>query len=424
LLIAFFVININTTAPHRLYRDALSRTFVEGDAAKPATEGDAPRVQKKPVIHLEDLNPEKRAPYHLINAAVNLPGTEQPANRERSCDFFVFSKCWAGSPVVGYRDSVDWKMNGQPPDLATAMAISGAAVSSHMGIGSIRPLRSLLTLLNVRLGFWIRNAVPPAEKEKSCLKRLMAKVPVVHPGFSTLLREITGLGMTEKARWLNLSDGGHIENMGLYELLRRRCKFILCVDGESDGAYGFQGLMNVVRYAQIDLGIRMDPDLEDLRPDEKTGLSRSHYHLMRVHYPGGRKSGGNGEVPDGVGLLLYLKLSVTGNESELIRRYRARHPEFPHQTTLDQFFDQEQFEAYRQLGVHVSRGLFARCLMGSGNPGSAANLTVREWFRRLAGNLLLPMGEGPEAAVPKATGNRIHGPIDHSQSNNQTNTQT
>ena len=125
-----------------------------------------------------------------------------------------------------------------------------------------------------------------------------------------------------------------------------------------------------------------------------------------------------------VGLLLYLKLSVTGNESELIRRYRARHPEFPHQTTLDQFFDQEQFEAYRQLGVHVSRGLFARCLMGSGNPASAAELTVSEWFRRLAGNLLHPIGEDPETAGPKATGDRSQESSDHSQTNNQTNTQT
>jgi hypothetical protein len=80
-----------------------------------------------------------------------------------------------------------------------------------------------------------------------------------------------------------------------------------------------------------------------------------------------------------------LKLSVTGNESELIRRYRLNHPDFPHQPTLDQFFDEEQFEAYRQLGAHAMQGLFSPALAGSGTP---RNLPAR--FRRLARNLLLP----------------------------------
>jgi hypothetical protein len=85
-------------------------------------------------------------------------------------------------------------------------------------------------------------------------------------------------------------------------------------------------------------------------------------------------------------MLLYMKLSVTGNEPELIRRYRILHPDFPHQSTLDQFFDEEQFEAYRQLGVHVADGLFSRALM-SGNTDPAG---VPQWFRQLAANLLEP----------------------------------
>jgi hypothetical protein len=76
---------------------------------------------------------------------------------------------------------------------------------------------------------------------------------------------------------------------------------------------------------------------------------------------------------------------VTGNEPELIRRYRILHPDYPHQTTLDQFFDEEQFEAYRRLGVHVAEGLFSRVLMKGTNPA-----TVPQWFRQLAENLLEP----------------------------------
>jgi hypothetical protein len=180
--------------------------------------------------------------------------------------------------------------------------------------------------------------------------------------------------MSEKAKWLNLSDGGHIENLAVYELLRRRCKFIVCVDGESDPAFTFHGLMTLTRHAQIDFGVRIDAKLDDIRSDLKTGYSKCHFHLCRIHYP------------EGVGLLLYIKLSVTGNESELIRRYRINNPDFPHQTTLDQFFDQEQFEAYRQLGVHAAEGLFLSALMSGVQPTS-----IREWFRQLAKNLLEPI---------------------------------
>jgi hypothetical protein len=352
-LVAILVLNINLTGPHRLYRNGLSKTFVERDENK---DMDFP---------LKDLNPKGTAPYHLINVAANLPSSQTPFLRERKCDFFLFSKYWSGSPVVGYQRTKDWMMNGKPADLATAMAISGAAFSANMGLGSIAPLRALLAFLNVRLGFWIRQ---PQIGGLWGLKKWN------HPGFLCLLREMGGVGMAENHRWLNLSDGGHIENLAVYELLRRRCKFIVCVDGESDPMFTFQGLMTLVRHAQIDFGVRIDAKLDDFRLDPKTGYSKCHFHLCRIHYP------------EGVGLLLYIKLSVTGNESELIRRYRINNPNFPHETTLDQFFDQEQFEAYRQLGVHAAEALFLPALISGAQPTS-----VPEWFRQLAKNLLEPI---------------------------------
>jgi hypothetical protein len=244
-----------------------------------------------------------------------------------------------------------------------------------MGLGNMPTLTAIITLLNVRLGFWIKQpdaGWPPA------------------PGFVCLLKEITGIGMTEEAEWLNLSDGGHIENLAIYELLRRRCKFIICVDGEADGNYTFGGLMTLVRHAQIDFGVRIEPKLDDLRPDPKTGYSKCHFHLCRIHYP--KPAGALKDDPEPLGLLLYLKLSVTGNESELIRRCRTNNPDFPHQSTLDQFFDQEQFEAYRQLGVHVAEGLFLPALMDGTSPDS-----VPAWFRQLAKNLLEPVKQGTQS---------------------------
>ena len=200
------------------------------------------------------------------------------------------------------------------------------------------------------------------------------------PGFLCLMREMLGIQMSEKESWINLSDGGHIENMAIYELLRRRCKFIISVDREADPQSTFHGHLTLVRHAQIDFGIRIEPDLTALRPDLTSKFSQSHIMMCRIHYPAA------GNQPAGIGLILYLKLSVTGNELEVIKRYRALHPDFPHQSTLDQFFDEEQFEAYRQLGVHVAEGLFSPALVGS----DPAPTTVKDWFGRLSRRLLLP----------------------------------
>ena len=355
-IIAIVVLNINLTGPHRLYRDRLAATFI-----KRAEGGDQ-------TIPLTSINPSHTAPYHLINTALNLPSSTSPALRDRKCDFFLFSKHWCGSPTAGYLETSKWKTNGDPADLATAMAISGAAVSSYMGLGSMPTLTALLIFLNVRLGFWIRN---PNHK----------KGPQT-PGFLCLLREMFGFEMSEDKAWLNLSDGGHIENMAVYELLRRRCKYIVCVDGEADPEFTFQGLMTLTRHAQIDFGIRIRSTLGELKPDPKTKCSRVHVVLCPIDYP----DDGPGR-PVAKGLLLYLKLSVTGNEPELIRRYHINHPEFPHQTTLDQFFDEEQFEAYRQLGAHIADSLFSRAITN----GNTTPATIAQWFRQIAANLLMPV---------------------------------
>jgi hypothetical protein len=133
-----------------------------------------------------------------------------------------------------------------------------------------------------------------------------------------------------------------------------------------------------VRHAQIDLGIRIEPRLDDIRPDPASRTSRSHSQLFRIYYPS------TDEQSEPIGLLLYLKLSLTGDEAELLKRYRLLHPDFPHQSTLNQFYDEEQFEAYRQLGVHVADGVFSEALLTD----NAQPRTVREWFAQLAKNML------------------------------------
>ncbi len=167
----------------------------------------------------------------------------------------------------------------------------------------------------------------------------------VRPG--ALLREMISM-LDETHKWVNLSDGGHIENMAGIELLRRRCRFIIIGDGEADPKLHFGGLATLMRYARIDLGIEIEIDLKNLRLTGTDGdidrRSPEHFAFGRILYPGEEQCGH----------LLYLKSSFSGDEEEVVTEYRSRNPEFPHESTADQFFDEGQFEAYRALGQHIA----------------------------------------------------------------------
>jgi hypothetical protein len=249
-------------------------------------------------------------------------------------------------------------------DLATAMAISGAAAAPHMGTLTAPQFTFFLAMLNIRLGYWARNPRKPSR-----VRAIEGFLPPV--GWYYFLRELTGK-MNEKTHYINLSDGGHIENLGIYELLRRRCKFVIAIDGEADPARSFGGLLKLTQLVKIDLGVRIEPDLSDLRM-ERDGCGRAHFGLSRLDYPDGSH-----------GLLLYIKSSLTGNEPEFLKKYHTENPDFPHQSTANQLFSETQFEAYRALGEHIAEDLFRSDLVDKWEN----SLPVRQWFERLAERLL------------------------------------
>ena len=194
---------------------------------------------------------------------------------------------------------------------------------------------------------------------------------------SAFLREMTSR-LDEKHGWVNLSDGGHLENLATIELLRRRCNYIIIGDGEADPNLHFAGLATLMRTAHIDLGIDIDINLDELRLREQNDekVSGNHWAIGRITYP---KDGDN---ENEYGYLLYLKSSLTGDESEVIREYRHRKPTFPHQSTADQFFDEGQFEAYRALGQHIAE----QALKAPGAeipPGEMSFSELETWFGSL-----------------------------------------
>ena len=171
----------------------------------------------------------------------------------------------------------------------------------------------------------------------------------VRPG--ALLYEML-MRLDERHRWVNLSDGGHIENLAAIELLRRRCKLIVIGDGEADPRLQFNGLATLMRTARLDLGIQIDICLDELRVDD-TRRSKAHLALGWIIYP-----------QDECGYLLYLKSSVTGDEDDVIGEYRRRCQDFPHETT-----DEE--DIFRGDGRTMATGTAGRLTLLPGEPGPA-----------------------------------------------------
>jgi hypothetical protein len=275
------------------------------------------------------------SPYHLINATVNLRDERLIDLRGRDGDFFLFSKRFSGSPILGYAKTTEFETRDKDLNLGTAMAASGAAVSANMGVLESGPFRFLMAIFNLKLGYWQPNGL-----------RTFPKSALI-----CLFNESLGR-LRKDSSFVNVSDGGHIENLGVYELLRRHAKFVVAVDAECDAEFRFDGLVKLIRYARIDMAIEIEIDVSDMRPNRKE-LSGSHSAFGKIIYP-----------DRSVGWLVYIKLSLTGNEPAYVLDYKRAHPSFPHESTLDQLFSEQQFEAYRRLGEHAAEDLFRPELFG------------------------------------------------------------
>src|ERR1043166_673256 len=198
-----------------------------------------------------------------------------------------------------------------------------------MGYSSSPLTALLLTLFNVRLGWWLGN---PGIAGSDTYQR-------EEPKFSLrpLLSEALGL-TDDRSRYVYLSDGGHFENMGLFEMVLRRCQFIVCTDAGADPDYQFEDLANAVRKIRIDLGIRIEFDTMPIhRPKAADDSSGRYCARARIRY-GDLDSG----APDGI--LILFKPVLCGKEPQDVAHYAAQNKVFPQEPTADQFFGESQFE--------------------------------------------------------------------------------
>jgi hypothetical protein len=257
--IAFFVtgfvalfINPNVTSLYHLYRDRLSKAFLFDPDGQRDKHGDLPADEPK--LHQIDTN---LCPYPIVNASLNIEGSQYANKRGRNADFFAFTPEYTGSDATGYIGTRRIEEDETALDLGTAMAISAAAVSSNMGALTIKPLAFTLALLNVRLGYWLRNP-----------RRIVGHRPWYSRLFdirSFLLFKEAFSWITERSPTVLLTDGGHVENLGIYSLLKRRCKMIIAIDAEADPRMSFRALLKLERFARIDLGVIIDLPWEAIR---------------------------------------------------------------------------------------------------------------------------------------------------------------
>jgi hypothetical protein len=163
----------------------------------------------------------------------------------------------------------------------------------------------------------------------------------------------------EDSQYVYLSDGGHFENLGLYELIRRRVKYIIVSDADADKDYQFGDLANAIEKCKVDFGVQIEMgEYMTIAPVAATKLSATHFAIGQIHY----RPQTAGEVAEGTspGVLLYMKSSITGDEPAQVLGQHVAGSDFPHDTTLDQFFNETKFETYRALGEHMSNILFER----------------------------------------------------------------
>ncbi|MBU1691441.1 MAG: hypothetical protein KJ958_12075 [Gammaproteobacteria bacterium] len=424
IVLLFFLTfpNLNYLSLHRYYRDRLMETFtpdlpdaVDVNGAVPGAPKSADHTQLHQML-METGENGRLGPYPIINANIVLVSSQIPKFRARGGDNFILTPKYCGSNATGWCETKNEASPYESMSVPTAIAISGAAVNSNTGSGGDGITRSpwlsfLMGFLNIRLGYWAPNPTPDKvrmERIAAGLDREILAIPqredrpvwayeaelvshglkilvlwplkqlhmavhhllnlswgtrpdepkAVYPG---LLELFMRTNLDENSQLVQLSDGGHFENLGLYELVRRRLKLIIVCDGSADPNYGFEDLANAIEKVRADFGALIDwhcPDMETLTPQsvietgDETGkrvtYAKQGYLMGTIIY--------NDRTE---GTLLFLTTTFFKELSPDLYAYRKAHDEFPDEPTGDQFFDEKQFEAYRELGFQTAHRMMS-----------------------------------------------------------------
>lgn len=351
-------VGVNEFSMHHFYRNRLVRAFL--GATRRSTDR---QITSNPFTGFDMSDDEKLykmrnefgyyGPYPVLNTALNASQVIELDRQDRKAESFIFSPLFCGFDFSVEKASADVKMKSYDyafretknyayenggPNIGTAMAISGAAINPNQGYHSSAATAFLLTVFNVQMGRWIGN---PRKSTWQCSDPKF--------GLGYIINNLMGKTNTRND-FIALSDGGHFDNMGLYEMIRRKCTNIILCDAEQDDKFTCEGFANAIRRCRIDFGAEINIDITPITSRSDGRFSKAHYALGYIMYAGDKKPSGK---------LLYIKSSITGDEPVDVYEYAVKNATFPHQTTADQFFDEEQFESYRKLGLYIADKAFA-----------------------------------------------------------------
>ena len=365
------VVDLNETTLHRFYRDRLMEAFmpdlaVDGRPRKKHAE----KADAEPLYKM-CAKGEERAPYHLICAHLVLTRvTRQRTGIARRCsrflggapdapplkegwadrwrlrggDSFIFSPRFCGAEAVGWYRTEENKAFSKV-SLPTAMAASGAAVNPNAASSGMGPQRNvlfatLMALMNIRLGIWLPN---PWRFEK----RKHARAPNhFNAGLAGVFDRLSQTG-----RFLEIADGGNFENLGVYELLRRKVRTMVVCDATADPKTAFADLQNLLSRAEADFGVTINfspPPLKDLMPSKEDARFPLGVAFAKQPFVVGSISYLGDKAPSGK--IFYVKPTIFEALRLHLLGYKGAYPDFPDDSTVDQFFDEARFEAYRELG--------------------------------------------------------------------------
>ena len=386
---------INMTEKDDLPMSAVFPQLRKGHPEFQLTVSELQALKQNGAEHGDEFRQKKRelkfGPLHIINGALNEKAggrhegrtrSNEEANAEglqfleRQAESFVFTPQYCGSETTSYCSS---KAFADDVKFGTAVSVSGAAVSPNMGYHSSPSVTALLTVFNIRLGAWFGNPRHKTRKE-------------ANPSSSSSLFLNEMLGRTEAdSDYVYVSDGGHFENVGVYELIRRRCRFIVAVDCGADPKIQ-ENIGRLIRQVRIDFGIWIELDPAPITPGDN-GRCQSHIIVGRIHYEDAHKpdmtldsDDPNFKYDGNHGLIVWIKNGLTGDEPGDLINFAAMNSDFPYDTTLNQFFNESLFESYRALGLHsVTKSL-----------PPLDGQSFREWFENVYGLKL----EKPPSFVP------------------------
>ena len=338
-------INANKFSLHGAYRDRLIRAYLGAshEERHPNLFTGFDPADNIPMyeLRLGEQTKSFERPFHVVNITLNLVKGGNLAWQQRKAESFTVTPLHSGSYRLGYRTSEQYGGKkgldeGDGISLGTAVAISGAAASPNWGYHSSPLVTFLLALFNVRLGWWLGN---PGDAGARTF-RMRGPSFAVGP----LIEETFGL-TTDTNEYVYLSDGGHFENLGLYEMVLRRCRVIVVSDAGCDPKCELEDLGNAIRKIRVDLGVPIE--FKDGFPIySRNGQRGKRWALGTIGY-----SAVDSDAQDGV--LIYLKPAFYGDEPIDIFNYATANLQFPHESTLDQWFSESQFESYRMLGVYT-----------------------------------------------------------------------